>query len=159
METELDRQLASLRASVALTGPPERVDRAIAAAIEADRDKKRMPWSRWRIARPAWLALSAAVAATLAIIVGVHYDPTRSPVLDVGTAPVAADSDRAWFLPVVPVTELASADDALVVSAQLSRMTLAQLGLPVDPAQAADVVDTELLVRPNGALLAVRFVQ
>jgi len=82
----------------------------------------------------------------------------RSPVIDAGTAPVAVDADRAWFLPVVPVSELARADDALVVSAQLSRMTLVQLGLPVDPAQAADLVDTELLVRPDGALLAVRFV-
>jgi len=159
METELDRQLASLRASVALAGPPEHVDRAIAAAIAADRDTKRARWGKWHIARPAWLAVSAAVAATLAVIVIVNHDPMRSPALDAGTAPVAGDSDRAWFLPVVPVTELARADDALVVSAQLSRMTLAQLGLPVDPAQAAEVVDTELLVRPNGALLAVRFVQ
>jgi len=158
METELDRQLASLRASVALERPPERVDRAIATAIETDRGSERAASWRWRIAKPAWLALSAAVAATFAAIVIVDHDAVRSPLIDAGTAPVAVDADRAWFLPVVPVSELARADDALVVSAQLSRMTLVQLGLPVDPAQAADVVDTELLVRPDGALLAVRFV-
>jgi len=59
----------------------------------------------------------------------------------------------------VPPSELSQTDDAWVVSAQLSRMTLAQFGLPVDPAQAAEVVDTELLIRADGALLAVRFVQ
>ena len=91
-------------------------------------------------------------------LLGLSSDAMRPPVLDAGTPPVATETDRAWFLPVVPVTELAQADDAWVVSAQLSRMTLAQLGLPVDPALAADVVDTELLVRPDGALLAVRFV-
>jgi len=36
-------------------------------------------------------------------------------------------------------------------------MTLAQFGLPVNPAQAADDIDTELLVRGDGAVLAVRF--
>jgi hypothetical protein len=159
METELDRELASLRASMALERPPERVDRAIATAIETDRGNARSASRRWRIARPAWLTLSAAVAATFAAVVIVNHSAMRVSPTDAGTAAVAGDADRAWFLPVVPVTELASASDALVVSAQLSRMTLAQLGLPVDPAQAADVVDTELLIRPNGALLAVRFVQ
>ena len=155
MDTELDRQLASLRTSVASLAPPDRVDRAIAAAIALDRGAGR---SRWRVARPAWLAPSAALAAMLAVVAIVGHDAMRAPTLDAGTSAVARETDRAWFLPVVPVTELAQADDAWVVSAQLSRMTLAQLGLPVDPAQAAEVVDTELLVRPDGALLAVRFV-
>jgi hypothetical protein len=159
MTTELDRQLALLRASVASLVPPARVDDAITAAIAVDRSRERTRSHAWRVAWPAWLALPAvALAATLAVVALVGHDAARSPVLDTGTAPVAGDADRAWFLPVVPVTELAESHDALVVSAQLSRMTLAQLGLPVDPAQAADVVDTELLVRADGALLAVRFV-
>jgi hypothetical protein len=37
-------------------------------------------------------------------------------------------------------------------------MSLAQFGLPVDPARAADAIDAELLVRLDGAVLAVRFV-
>ena len=46
----------------------------------------------------------------------------------------------------------------MIVTARLPRMTLAQLGLPINPARAADTIDTELLVRPDGSVLAVRFV-
>ena len=37
-------------------------------------------------------------------------------------------------------------------------MTLAQFGLPVNPARAVEAIDTELLVRRDGAVLALRFV-
>ena len=48
--------------------------------------------------------------------------------------------------------------DALVIPARMSRLSLAQFGLPVNPARAADAIDTELLVRSDGAVLAVRFI-
>ena len=156
MTTEFDRHLASLRMSVASLSPPKRVDDAIAAAIQPSTERAR--GRKWPAARPAWLALSGVAMAALLAVAIIGRDAPRSPILDAGTAPVAGETDRAVYLPVVPVTELAEVSDALVVSAQLSRMTLAELGFPVDPAQAADVVDTELLVRADGALLAVRFV-
>ena len=59
---------------------------------------------------------------------------------------------------VVPLAEIEGAGDAMVVSARLPRMTLAQLGLPVNPARAAEAIDTELLIRRDGSVLAVRFV-
>jgi hypothetical protein len=62
------------------------------------------------------------------------------------------------FMALVPLADLEKAGDAMVVSARLPRMTLAQLGLPVNPARAADAIDTELLVRRDGSVLAVRFV-
>jgi len=62
------------------------------------------------------------------------------------------------FMPVVPIADIESATDALVVPARLPRTTLAQLGLPINPARAADAIDTELLVRRDGSVLAVRFV-
>jgi hypothetical protein len=157
MQNELDRQLAALRVSVASLDPPERVDRAIADAVEHNAGGRRARRA-WRLAQPAWLTASVALAATVAFVAIVGRDAMRTPALDANPPPAAADSDRLWFLPVVPVAELAKTEDALVVSAQLSRITLAQLGLPIDPALAADVVDTELLVRPDGGLLAVRFV-
>ena len=61
-------------------------------------------------------------------------------------------------MPVVPLADIERAGDAMVVPARLPRMTLAQLGLPVNPARAADAIDTELLVRRDGSVLAVRFV-
>ena len=72
-------------------------------------------------------------------------------------APVARASGEE-FMPVVPMADIESAGDALVVAARLPRTTLAQLGLPINPARAADTIDTELLVRRDGSVLAVRFV-
>ena len=56
------------------------------------------------------------------------------------------------------MAEIERAGDKMVIPARLARMTLAQLGLPVDPARAGEGVDTELLVRGDGSVLAVRFI-
>jgi len=71
---------------------------------------------------------------------------------------MAAPTTDDTFVPVVPLADIENAGDALVVPARVSRMTLAQLGFPVNPASAADAVDAELLVRGDGSLLAVRLV-
>ena len=48
------------------------------------------------------------------------------------------------FMPVVPLADIERAGDAWSCPRAVPRMTLAQLGLPVDPARAADAIDTEL---------------
>jgi hypothetical protein len=77
-------------------------------------------------------------------------DPARPAVQDL---PVTAS-----FMPLVPLAELERAGDAMIVPARMSRMSLAQFGLPVNPARAADAIDAEVLVRADGAVLALRFV-
>ena len=47
---------------------------------------------------------------------------------------------------------------AWVVDAELPRASLAGMGLPYDPARAAEPVRAELLLHPAGDVLAVRFV-
>jgi hypothetical protein len=73
-------------------------------------------------------------------------------------SPAAASTASARFMPVVPVAEIERSSDAYVVPARVPRMALAQFGLPVNPARAGDAIDTELLIRPDGAVLALRFV-
>jgi hypothetical protein len=157
MTTELDRQLAALKTSIAGLEPPAAVDRAVAAAIAAVPSQTRgLRWP-WRVPAPAWVGWSAALAAALAVVAVVHRTDVPVPTLDAGTPSAAGKGDSAMFMPVVPMSEIARTGDALVVPARLSRMTLAQFGLPVNPARATDAVDTELLVRGDGAVLAVRF--
>ena len=62
-------------------------------------------------------------------------------------------------MPVVSSEEIARAGDTYVMPARLPRTTLAQLGLPVNPERIGEAVETELLVRADGAVLALRFVQ
>lgn len=157
MTPELDRQLASLKTSIAALEPPAAVDQAVAAAIAAAPSQpRRLHWPL-RVPAPAWVGWSAALAAALAVVAVVHRTEVPVPTLDAGTPPVAGKGGSAMFMPVVPMSEIALTGDALVVPARLSRMTLAQFGLPVNPARATDAVDTELLVRGDGAVLAVRF--
>ena len=152
--SELDRQLAALKESVADAVPPPGTDRAIAAAIARAKLSPARPERAPSSDR--WLAWPLALAASIAVLSFVVRSlPPEAIVAE--PAPVArASGDE--FLPVVPMADIESAGDALVVPARLPRTTLAQLGLPIDPARAADTIDTELLVRRDGSVLAVRFV-
>jgi len=145
--SELDRRLADLRGAAAQFEPPAFTDAAVAAAA---RSRVRRP-----AGRHAWIAWPLALAAALAVVSIVVRSLVSVPPDDPETVPAAA---RAAFTPVVPIAQIEATSDAVVVPARVPRMTLAQFGLPVDPARADDAVDTELLVRPDGALLAYRFV-
>jgi len=148
--SELDRRLAALRDGAARFEPPAAVDAAIAAAVRsAARRRPRLP------ARHAWIAWPLALAAAVALVS--FAVRSLAPVHDgaTDTLPVTA---HAQFTPVVPLADIQATGDALIVPARVPRMTLAQFGVPVDPARADDTVDTELLVRRDGALLAYRFV-
>lgn len=120
---------------------------AIAGAQQAAR---RMPGAlRHRLAWP--LALAASIALLSFIVRSVP------PQAVTGTATAAAMGAQD-FMPVVPLADIEGAGMAMVVPARLPRLTLAQLGFPVNPARAAEDVDTELLVNRDGSVLAVRIV-
>jgi len=151
-DAELDRQFAALKESVADAMPPEATDRAVATAIaraqRSPRRKARPPGDRW-------LAWPLALAASIAVLSLIVRSLPPEAVVAEPTARAAGSDD---FVPVVPIADIERAGDTLVVPAKLPRTTLAQLGLPINPARAADTIDTELLVRRDGAVLAVRFV-
>jgi len=151
-DAELDRQFAALKEAVADAMPPESTDRAVATAIaraqRSPRRKARPPGDRW-------LAWPLALAASIAVLSLIVRSLPPEAVVAEPTARAAGSDD---FVPVVPIADIERAGDTLVVPAKLPRTTLAQLGLPINPARAADTIDTELLVRRDGAVLAVRFV-
>jgi hypothetical protein len=152
----LDDRLRALSDALAHAQPPETVDRSVAAAI-GGADKRRMraaapihAWERWL----AWpLALAASMFAISFVVRQAPADE-RSPALAADTLQRVGET----FVPVVAREVLEQAGDAYVISARLPRTTLAELGLPVHPERIGEAVDAELLVRPDGALLALRFV-
>jgi len=147
----LDRRLAALKDAVAAELPPTATDRAVATAVARARRTTRAAARGDR-----WLAWPLALAASIAVLsVVVRSLPPEAVVPDAAVIAQAAGDE---FMPVVPIADIESATDALVVPARLPRTTLAQLGLPINPARAADAIDTELLVRRDGSVLAVRFV-
>lgn len=150
-DEELDRRLAALKHAVADELPPPATDHAIAAAVARARRA-----SAATARGDRWLAWPLALAASIAVLSFV----VRSLPPDAVVANPAAVSRPGGdeFVPVVPLADIEGVGDALVVPARLPRTTLAQLGLPINPARAADAIDTELLVRRDGSVLAVRFV-
>ncbi len=158
---ELDTRLAALRESLATAAPPPATDQAIATAVAK---AARAPRRAWFGSAPldGWMAWPLGLAAAITVLSFIVRAVPPHGAADTGTggpqsaaqpAPAAAS-----FMPVVPLNELERAGDALVIPARLSRLSLAQLGLPVNPARAADAIETELLVRSDGAVLAVRFI-
>jgi hypothetical protein len=153
LTNELDRRLAGLKDALAGSEPPASTDLAIAKAIDRAAGKRARA-SRGPRLLDRWLAWPLALAATIAVVaIAVRAIP------DGDVSPVkAASASTPRFIAVVPVAEIEQSSDAYVVPARVPRMALAQFGLPVNPARADDAVDTELLVRPDGAVLALRFV-
>lgn len=156
---QLDARLAALRDAIADEAPPLSTDRAIAAAVaRAARDGTRKPGALRRF--DAWFAWPLALAASITLLSLVIRTVPPSSLADPAPAgPAVQDLPvTASFMPLVPLAELERAGDAMIVPARMSRMSLAQFGLPVDPARAADAIDAEVLVRSDGAMLALRFV-
>ncbi len=163
----LDRRLAQLRDSVVDALPPATTDDAIAAAIaHATRQPAqagiaargggaRIGARDARTPSDRWLAWPLALAASIAVL---SFIVRTVPPSAIVAEPMAMVSDADAFLPVVPLADIERAGDTMVVSARVPRTTLAAMGLPIDPARAAEAVDTELLVRGDGSVLAVRFV-
>jgi len=152
----LDDRLRALSAALEDVGPPASVDRAIAAAIAS---KARRPH---RVASgpgilERWLAWPVALVASIfAISVIVRQAPPED--LMPGLAAETLREAARTFTPVVSADEIARAGDTYLMPARLPRITLAQLGFPVNPERIGDAVDTELLIRADGAVLALRFV-
>ena len=102
---------------------------------------------RWSAAAVA-LVLVCGVAGLAELGVPHHDGPPAHPAMD--------DIYGSGFMPVGNFAGLTNGATAWLVSTEMSRQQLISLGLPFDPARAADTVPAEVLLRPNGELLAVR---
>jgi hypothetical protein len=97
-----------------------------------------------------WAWPGAAVALVLVASVLLLL---RSP------APEPPGADEGRFVNLVPPERWPREDSAAwLVRTELTGDRLAALGLPFDPARAGQPVHAEMLMRPTGEVLAVRFV-
>jgi hypothetical protein len=156
-DNALDRRLAALKQELAQLDAPAHVGHHLDAAIAtAGQDKARgAQKTGWRV-RESWLAWPFALAAAIGVITWTLRTPRESTPPEI---PAAAAPAATRFIPLVPVADIAQTRGAYVVSAPMPRTMLAELGLPVSPARAAEPISSELLVRADGTVLAVRFLQ
>lgn len=152
--------LADARVLLNACEPPRRVHAALLRSLELSRaavvPERHSVWqtlARWLV-RQRW---STAAVTLLAVL-------TMASMLDVpfGVTPPGSDvaaGDSDGFLPVGNTAALSTGSTAWLVRTEMSRQQLVSLGLPFDPARAAERVPAEVLLHPNGELLAVRFVR
>ena len=106
----------------------------------------------------------SVTAATGLVSWMVYTNPAVAPepiVPALASYELPADSALAAtpFLALTSLDAISANGRNEVVSAVLPRATLAEFGLPVSPLRAAEPIDAEFLVGPNGGVLAVRFVE
>jgi len=156
-ENALERRIAALKQTLSQLDPPADIGRRLDAAIaSAQRGKTRgKPRAEWR-AREGWLAWPLALAAAIGIVTWTLRAPREGAPPEIPAAGVPAATQ---FIPLVPVADIAQTRGAYVVSAPMPRTMLSELGLPVSPTRAAEPIASELLVRADGTVLAVRFLQ
>lgn len=63
------------------------------------------------------------------------------------------------FMALTELGALPEGDEVWLVAAELPQQQLAAMGLPFDPARAGERVSTQVLLRSNGEMLAVRLVR
>jgi len=180
MSPALAAGLARLREAAARIEPPANLEAALRPRVHAStRGPARVPAQSARGSSPArldaprsrsferwsaWLAWPVTVTATAGLVSWAVYSNPAVPPTPVGVTArqeTRLDSDLAAtpFLALTSLDDIPSAGRNEVVAATLPRATLAEFGLPVSPLLAAEPIDAEFLVAPNGGVLAVRFVE
>jgi hypothetical protein len=173
----LRARMASLSAAVSTLQPPPALEAALHARMfaadahaarpapaAAMRPARRQPslTERWA----AWCAWPVSVAAAMGlcswmVLTNPAVAPERTEAhaaAGAGSAGRPAGGTATPFLALAAFEDFPAGVRSEVVAATLPRATLAEFGLPVSPMRAAELIDAEFLVGPNGSVLAVRFV-
>ena len=148
-EAYLDSRLDELRAALARTQAPGRIEPDLVARFRAQRARARRP--RW------WWMPPLALAATLALVSWMVRAPLPEAPAPVETI-LAGDADPGPFLALRPLERIALEPGATVVATEFPRALLANWGLPVSPERAGEPVRAEMLYSPQGEVLAVRLI-
>lgn len=153
----LGQALDLARQQLQAQSPPAELGAQVAARVKSEQaaqaaNQGLRPAPRW-----VW---SGAVAFAL-MLVGSVVLLVLHPLGPAEPAWQARGGDRlAGFMPLVPQEDWPTGDTpAWVLNTEVRRDRLVALGLPFDPSRAGDSVQAELLVRPSGEVLAVRFLQ
>jgi hypothetical protein len=164
-ERELAAGLRAVAASMSRTGAPARVEGRLISAFRAhNRLPRTAPVRPIVIPSLAWAAALAAMIAVALLIVRERAPEARHVSPAVAVAQVAetlAVSSEAisndGFVPLPGAEELPAADDLDMVSIEVPRSAMMQVGIEVSPERAAETVLADVMVGSDGMARAVRF--
>lgn len=150
---ERDPLFDPLRADLARMDTPRGVEKELMQAFARHFPRKR-PWYLALPAR-AWALAGALAAAGLACALLVaHLDPGAREA-GAGALMTRGD-DGGLFIALEPIERIAREPAPRMVATEVSRTSLATLGVPLTPENAGDSVRAEMLVAADGQPLALR---
>ena len=169
--SEHDALAAGLRVASAewkRTEAPDRVEQGLLAAFRVQQSygarRQRIPW----LPVLSWAAAAAAliVLAMLTIHKAQPVAPMHPPSRSVEWAAVPAtgdlgiDDDSAAddFIPLPNAEQVGDNEDVNVVRVEVPRSAMLSVGLPVNPDQATEMVEADVVLGSDGLARAVRFV-
>ena len=126
--------------------PPAWVYEQLRGSLDARRRERRGFGVAMRQWLERWRWQGAALALTALFSLAWILDSQLA-----GPDPVTGQ-----FMAVTELGAFPAEDEVWLVSAELPQQQLAAMGLPFDPARAGERVPTQVLLRANGELLAVR---
>ena len=146
----------ALRGEMAKLDAPRGVEKELLQAF-ARQFPQKQPWYR-RLALQRWLlagGLSTAVTAVTVFSLMLH-SPRLGADPDSGRALLSRDGNGGLFIALESPERIEQEPAPRVVETEVSRSSLARLGVPLTPENAGDTVRAEMLLGADGAPLAVR---
>lgn len=141
----LDGHLKALRAETGTLDAPRCVEKELLAAFAKQHARRRWYQRLPRLALPAGGAIALAALAVIVLV--------KAPS---GGPPLIQQDDGAVFIALDSLERIESEANTRMIEADLPRMELASLGVPVTPENAGDSVRAEMLVSADGDPLALR---
>jgi hypothetical protein len=149
---------------------PARVEARLMAAFEA-----RSGSARERVSRGWMPAAGRAAAFAAMLLAGVMIVRDRQPAagsrasqnliaqnLEVAVLDGSAGTDSGGadgFVPLPGAAQLPTSDDLDIVRMELPRSAMMQVGIEVSPERAAESVQADVMVGPDGLARSVRFLE
>jgi len=150
-EPELLQGLRALAAESPQEAPPRVEERLVAELRRRSRARRR----NFRLA-----GASGAIAAGLAVLLWMHPAASKLVATRAAIAEDAAFTELAdGFYPLPDADALSPLETAMVVRVELPMSSLRLMGVPVNGASAAELIQADVLLGQDGLARGVRFVQ
>ena len=153
----IDPLFDTLRGEMAKLDAPRGVEKELLQAF-ARQFPQKQPWYR-RLALQRWLlagGLSTAVTAVTVFSLLLHNPRLAADPDGASRALLSRDSNGGLFIALESPERIEQEPAPRVVETEVSRSSLARLGVPLTPENAGDTVKAEMLLGADGQPLAVR---
>ena len=165
-QRELAAGLRAMASEYQRVGAPARVEARVIAGFRSQAGIHTVSASR-----PGWLPVlswATAFAGVIALAIflvsqwrpqTIPPPPGRGVELASLMSPGDSQSEYEGFIPLPNAARLAENDEVNLVRVEVPRSAMIALGIEVNPEQAAELVQADVMLGPDGIARAVRFVE